>query len=45
MTGLLGIHVGGIPGADSGHGFWVVCGLLCILGLLQMVFFHLKRWM
>ena len=30
LTGLLGINVGGIPGANSEWGFWIVCGLLIV---------------
>lgn len=28
VTGLLGINVGGIPGADAPHGFWLACLLI-----------------
>jgi len=35
LTGLLGINVGGIPGAADGNAFWVVCGLLVVLAILQ----------
>ncbi|MGD9861754.1 MAG: zinc transporter ZntB [Pseudodonghicola sp.] len=34
ITGLLGINVGGIPGAHSPVAFWVVCLLLVALGVL-----------
>lgn len=30
LTGLLGINVGGMPGADYAGAFWLVCGL-CLL--------------
>lgn len=33
LTGLLGINVGGIPGANVGWAFWLVCILLSALGL------------
>ncbi|HEX9794322.1 MAG TPA: zinc transporter ZntB [Planctomycetota bacterium] len=32
LTGLLGINVGGMPGADAPVAFWVVCALLVVLG-------------
>ncbi len=34
LTGLFGINVGGIPGADVTWAFWIVCFLLSALGLL-----------
>ena len=32
LTGLLGINVGGIPGADSAVAFWSVVALLAAVG-------------
>ncbi|GHG91761.1 zinc transporter ZntB [Pseudodonghicola xiamenensis] len=34
LTGLLGINVGGIPGAGSPTAFWLVCLLLVVIGVL-----------
>jgi zinc transporter len=42
ITGALGINVGGIPGADNSHAFWIVCALLLALGGLQLALF---KWM
>ncbi|MGI1662783.1 zinc transporter ZntB [Palleronia sp. KMU-117] len=36
VTGLLGINVGGIPGAQNSQAFFVVCGLLAVLAALQV---------
>ena len=36
VTGLLGINVGGIPGATSDTAFLVVCGLLAAIAALQV---------
>lgn len=44
ITGLLGINVAGIPGADYKYAFWIVCGLLMGLSFLQLLFFHKKKW-
>jgi zinc transporter len=44
LTGLLGINVGGIPGADSPMGFWIFAGLLAVLLSLQVWFFIRKKW-
>ena len=44
LTGLLGINVGGIPGANSPYGFWAFTALL--LGVLgfQIWFFIRHKW-
>lgn len=41
LTGLLGINVGGIPGAQTSWAFMVVCGLLIIIATI--LFFIFKR--
>ncbi len=41
LTGLLGINVGGIPGADSPAGFLVVCVILALMGVAG---FWVIRW-
>ena len=42
VAGVLGINVGGIPGADDPNAFWVVCVLLVALaGVLLLV----ARWL
>ncbi|MEL7343235.1 MAG: zinc transporter ZntB [Pseudomonadota bacterium] len=40
LTGLLGINVGGIPGTQNPAAFWVVCGLLGVLVLVQIWLFR-----
>ena len=40
LTGLLGINVGGIPGAENPWAFLVVCGLLVAIGLGQYWLFR-----
>ncbi|MEZ5814491.1 MAG: zinc transporter ZntB [Alphaproteobacteria bacterium] len=44
LTGLLGINVGGIPGADYDLAFAVFCGLLAVIVLAQIVLFKFKKW-
>jgi zinc transporter len=44
ITGLLGINVGGIPGADNPYGFLVVCALLVIIIVVQVFFIRKARW-
>lgn len=44
LTGLLGINVGGIPGADSNIGFSVFTALLVVVVVLQLLVFKWKKW-
>ncbi len=45
LTGLFGINVGGIPGADDRNGFLLFCLLVVIILLFLLVFFKKKRWL
>lgn len=45
LTGLLGINVGGIPGADSKLGFAIFIILLGIVVIFQIWFFKKKKWL
>jgi zinc transporter len=45
LTGLLGINVGGIPGADSKLGFTVFVLLLVCVVIFQIRFFKKKKWL
>lgn len=40
ITGLLGINVGGIPGAETSWAFWAVCGLLLATTGFQLWLFR-----
>lgn len=42
VTGLLGINVGGMPGAEDGRAFWWVSGGLAVLALGLILIF---RWL
>jgi len=42
VTGLLGINVAGIPGANFGWAFVVVCALLAVVAMIQVWLF--RRW-
>ncbi len=44
LTGLLGINVGGIPGADNSVAFLWFCGLLSAIVGFQIWWFKRKRW-
>lgn len=44
LTGLLGINVGGIPGADDPAAFWLFLLFLTVLIVAQLWFFKRKQW-
>ena len=44
LTGLLGINVGGMPGADNDASFWIVCGLCVVLGGALVTVFQRLGW-
>lgn len=44
VTGLLGINVEGIPGAEHPYGFLVACLMLMLLAFGQWLFFRWLRW-
>lgn len=45
ITGLLGINVGGIPGADTSWAFVAVCAVLVVLLLAEIWFLRRRHWM
>lgn len=45
LTGLLGINVGGIPGAGYKGSFWIFCIALVVIVAVQIWFFKRKKWM
>ena len=45
LTGLLGINVGGIPGAESKLGFTIFILLLIIVVIFQIWYFKKKKWL
>jgi zinc transporter len=44
LTGLLGINIGGIPGADNGNAFWIFCGILVVIVSFQIFIFKKLKW-
>lgn len=43
LTGLLGINVGGLPLAQSDAGFWIICGVMVVIGVLEYLLFRKFR--
>ena len=44
LTGLLGINVGGIPGADNNMSFMIFCGILTAIVIFQIWLFKKMKW-
>lgn len=44
LTGMLGINVGGIPGADNPNAFWIFGGMLVALVVVQIILFKKLKW-
>ena len=45
ITGLLGINLGGMPGAEHPYGFFMACVLIDVLALSQWLLFRRLRWL
>lgn len=45
VTGLLGINLGGIPGAEHPLGFFAACGLIALMAAFQWWLFRRLRWL
>ncbi len=43
LTGLLGINVGGIPGAENKLAFWIVCAILLSIAIGEYLLFKRSR--
>jgi len=44
VTGLLGVNVAGMPGAESKYAFWIMCGVLAVMAAGQAWLFRKLRW-
>lgn len=44
LTGLLGVNVGGMPGADNPMAFWFFCGALTVLSMGMWWLLKKLRW-
>jgi len=44
LTGLFGINVGGIPGADNNDAFFIFSGILAAIVAVQIVLFKKFKW-
>ncbi|ART80549.1 zinc transporter ZntB [Oceanisphaera avium] len=44
LTGLLGVNLAGIPGAENPHAFWTFCAILGSLGGALALWLKARRW-
>jgi zinc transporter len=44
LTGLLGVNVGGIPGANNPYAFYIFSGSLTFLVIMQVLLFKKWKW-
>ncbi|WP_167386636.1 zinc transporter ZntB [Aeromonas cavernicola] len=44
LTGLFGINLGGMPGADNPAAFWLFCGALVVLAMGLAIWLKRQRW-
>jgi len=45
LTGLLGVNLGGIPGAESSLAFWVFVIMIIAVVVIMTILFRWKRWL
>jgi zinc transporter len=45
LTGLLGINVKGVPGAETDWAFLAVCGIMLVIGVIEIWLFRKWRWL
>jgi len=45
LAGLLGVNVGGMPGADTSWAFWAVCAMLAAVTIFEVWLFKRLKWL
>lgn len=45
LTGLFGVNLGGMPGAQSSYGFWALVGSMAVFGLGLLVWLRWRKWL
>lgn len=45
LTGLFGVNLGGIPGAESHYGFTIFCLMLLLLVIGVALWLHKRKWL
>ncbi len=44
LSGMMGINVGGMPWASNSMGFWYIAAIVIGVGVLELAFFKLLKW-
>lgn len=45
LTGVLGINIGGIPGVENPNAFWIFCGIMAFMLLIELALFKYLKWL
>jgi zinc transporter len=45
ISGMFGMNLAGIPFAEHPYAFWVVCGLLAVLGIGLAIWMRKRKWL
>lgn len=45
ITGVFGVNVGGMPGVDHPHAFWLMCSGMASLAFICILLLRWKRWL
>lgn len=44
LTGVFGINIGGMPGVDDGRAFWIFCGALGVIAVIEYLLLRRLRF-
>lgn len=44
LTGLFGINIGGMPGVDHADAFWIFCGILAVITVIEFLLLRRLRF-
>ncbi len=44
FTGLMGINIGGMPGVENNHAFWIFSSVLIFIVAMQIIIFKKLKW-
>jgi len=45
LSGVLGMNVGGMPGLSNQYAFWITCGFMAAVAVIQLITFRRLRWL
>ncbi len=44
LTGVFGINIGGMPGVDHANAFWIFCGILAVIAVVEFLLLRRLRF-